>query len=39
MDDIPLQEGYNRKGLLSEDGQRKQAWQVIHDYYRTVDGT
>ncbi len=29
----PLQNGYNRKGLLSEDGQRKLAWQVIHDFY------
>lgn len=29
----PLQDGYNRKGLLSERGERKQAWQVIHEYY------
>ncbi|MGH8080477.1 MAG: glycoside hydrolase family 2 protein [Lysobacter sp.] len=29
----PFQSGYNRKGLLSERGERKQAWQVIHDYY------
>ena len=29
----PLQAGYNRKGLLSERGERKLAWQVIHDYY------
>ncbi|WP_219339860.1 glycoside hydrolase family 2 protein [Luteimonas salinisoli] len=28
--------GYNRKGLLSEHGERKQAWQVIHDYYEEV---
>lgn len=29
----PFQAGYNRKGLLSERGERKLAWQVIHDYY------
>ena len=32
----PLQAGYNRKGLLSERGERKLAWQVIHDYYAEV---
>jgi beta-glucuronidase len=30
----PLQDGYNRKGLLSERGERKQAWQVVHEFYR-----
>lgn len=25
--------GYNRKGLLSEDGEKKQAWHVMRDYY------
>ncbi|HEY0661171.1 MAG TPA: glycoside hydrolase family 2 TIM barrel-domain containing protein, partial [Lysobacter sp.] len=29
----PFQAGYNRKGLLSERGERKLAWQVIRDYY------
>lgn len=29
------QEGWNRKGLLSDRGQRKKAWYVIHDYYRS----
>ena len=29
------QEGWNRKGLLSDRGQRKKAWHVIHDYYRS----
>jgi beta-glucuronidase len=29
----PFQAGYNRKGLLSEQGERKLAWQVIKDYY------
>ena len=27
------QEGWNRKGLISDQGQRKQAWHIIHDYY------
>jgi beta-glucuronidase len=29
----PFQQGYNRKGLLSEGGDKKLAWQVIHDFY------
>lgn len=29
----PFQAGYNRKGLLSERGEKKLAWQVIHDFY------
>lgn len=28
-----LQEGWNRKGLISEDGQRKKAFFVLQDYY------
>jgi beta-glucuronidase len=32
----PLQSGYNRKGLLSERGERKLAWQVMQDYYREI---
>lgn len=32
----PYQGGYNRKGLLSEDGERKLAWDVVADFYRTV---
>lgn len=32
----PHQQGYNRKGLLSERGERKTAWQVIGDYYKTI---
>ncbi len=27
------QEGWNRKGLVSDRGQRKKAWQIMHDYY------
>lgn len=27
------QEGWNRKGLISNQGQRKRAWQVMHDFY------
>ena len=30
----PYQAGYNRKGLLSERGERKRAWEVIRDFYR-----
>jgi beta-glucuronidase len=28
-----VQDYWNRKGLLSETGVRKQAWQLLHDYY------
>lgn len=27
------QEGWNRKGLVSDRGQRKKAWYLMHDYY------
>ena len=27
------QDGWNRKGLVSDQGQRKKAWYVMHDYY------
>jgi beta-glucuronidase len=30
-----IQDFWNRKGLLSETGERKKAWQVLRDYYRT----
>jgi beta-glucuronidase len=33
----PHQQGYNRKGLLSERGERKLAWRVIRDYYKTIE--
>ncbi len=29
------QQGWNRKGLISPNGDRKQAWYVMHDYYET----
>lgn len=32
----PYQAGYNRKGLLSDDGERKLAWDVVADFYRAV---
>jgi beta-glucuronidase len=32
----PFQAGYNRKGLLSERGERKLAWRVMQDYYREI---
>lgn len=28
------QDGWNRKGLVSDQGQRKKAWYVMHDYYQ-----
>ena len=27
------QQGWNRKGLLSDKGIKKKAWFVLHDYY------
>ncbi len=30
------QEGWNRKGLVSEQGCRKQAWYVMHEYYESI---
>jgi beta-glucuronidase len=29
-----IQDYWNRKGLLSETGQRKAAWALLHDEYR-----
>jgi len=28
------QNGYNRKGLLSEKGQKKKAWYIMNEYYK-----
>ena len=28
-----IQDYYNRKGVLSDRGERKKAWQVLHDWY------
>ena len=33
-----VQDGYNRKGLLSEKGEPKQAFFVLRDYYRGKAG-
>ncbi|MFA6726639.1 MAG: sugar-binding domain-containing protein [Prevotella sp.] len=30
------QEGWNRKGLVSDQGQRKKAWYIMHDYYNQM---
>lgn len=27
------QKGFNRKGLLSEKGEKKKAWQIMHEHY------
>jgi beta-glucuronidase len=29
-----IQDGFNRKGLLSSDGEKKKAWFVLRDFYR-----
>ena len=29
-----LQQGWNRKGVLGERGEKKQSWRVLQDYYR-----
>jgi len=29
------QNGWNRKGLVSDKGQRKMAWRVMKDFYDT----
>lgn len=31
------QEGWNRKGLVSDQGLRKKAWYVMRDYYKNID--
>jgi beta-glucuronidase len=31
------QNGYNRKGLLSENGEKKKAWWVLKNYYHSLD--
>lgn len=28
------QKGYNRKGLISENGEKKKAWYIMHEYYQ-----
>lgn len=30
------QEGWNRKGLVSDQGQRKKAWYIMHDFYNQI---
>ena len=29
-----IQDGYNRKGVVSEEGERKLAYDVLADFYR-----
>lgn len=31
-----IQDFWNRKGLVSETGERKLAWQVLHDFYASL---
>ena len=28
------QKGYNRKGLISENGEKKKAWYIMNEYYK-----
>ncbi|MDD4969395.1 MAG: glycoside hydrolase family 2 TIM barrel-domain containing protein [Paludibacter sp.] len=28
------QQGYNRKGVLSEHGEKKKAWHIMHEYFK-----
>lgn len=30
------QKGWNRKGLLSEKGDKKKAWYILHQFYKTL---
>ncbi|MFK7916866.1 MAG: glycoside hydrolase family 2 protein [Ilumatobacter sp.] len=32
-----IQDGYNRKGLVSEEGERKLAFEVLQTFYATID--
>ena len=32
-----IQDGFNRKGLVSDRGQRKAAFEVMRSYYESVD--
>ena len=29
------QNGYNRKGLISENGDKKKSWYIMNEYYKT----
>ena len=31
------QKGWNRKGLLSEKGEKKKSWYVMRDYYKSIN--
>ncbi|MFN4079442.1 MAG: glycoside hydrolase family 2 protein [Saprospiraceae bacterium] len=32
-----IQDGWNRKGLISSEGQRKRAWYVLRDFYAEME--
>jgi beta-glucuronidase len=34
-----VQDGWNRKGLISDKGEKKQAFYVLQDFYRTMAGS
>jgi beta-glucuronidase len=33
-----IQDGYNRKGLISDRGEKKQAFFVLRDFYLSAEG-
>jgi beta-glucuronidase len=33
------QQGWNRKGILSDKGQKKKAWYILHDYYEQLQNS
>jgi len=30
------QSGWNRKGLISEKGEKKRAWNIMNEYYKSI---
>lgn len=33
------QQGWNRKGLLSDKGEKKKAWFIMHNYYQQINNS
>jgi beta-glucuronidase len=33
-----IQDGWNKKGLVSEKGQKKKAFFVLRDWYKEIEG-
>jgi beta-glucuronidase len=32
-----IQDGWNRKGLVDESGNKKLAWKVLNEFYRSMN--